>query len=185
MPLALLSASFQSLSHLPTSKWGPSGTGSRVSGFVYILGPCGSLQWTLLWGWSFSHHTHFPQVFSVRGFEALFSCTGTLGCIICLTPQLFLLVYLHANVEPSSPSATTLPGPPASALQWVLSAPPIGLDECFFFNSLVVGFPYSSIFCQFWLPFVFKFAVALLVVWGGIVCLPMPPSWLEAQKLHY
>ena len=34
--------------------------------------------------------------------------------------------------------------------------PPTGLDECFFFNSLVVGLPYSSIFCQFWLFFVFK-----------------------------
>ena len=30
------------------------------------------------------------------------------------------------------------------------SAPPTGLDECFFFISLVVGLPYSSIFCQFW-----------------------------------
>ena len=30
------------------------------------------------------------------------------------------------------------------------SAPPTGLDECFFFNTLVVGLPYSSIFWQFW-----------------------------------
>ena len=37
-----------------------------------------------------------------------------------------------------------------------VSAPPTGLDECSFFNSLVVGVPYSSIFCQFWLFFVFK-----------------------------
>ena len=35
-------------------------------------------------------------------------------------------------------------------------APSPGLDECFFFNSLVVRLPYSSIFCQFWLFFVFK-----------------------------
>ena len=52
------------------------------------------------------------------------------------------------------------PGPPAMALLRVLSAqlrvsaPPTGLDECFF-NSLV-GLPYSSIFCQFWLFFVLK-----------------------------
>ena len=32
-----------------------------------------------------------------------------------------------------------------------VSAPPTSLDECFFFNSLVVRFPYSSIFWQFWL----------------------------------
>ena len=37
-----------------------------------------------------------------------------------------------------------------------ICTPPTGLDECFFFNSLVVGLPYSSIFCQFWLFFVFK-----------------------------
>ena len=30
------------------------------------------------------------------------------------------------------------------------------LDECVFFNSLVVRLSYSSIFCQFWLFFVFK-----------------------------
>ena len=45
--LARLSAGFQPLSLLPTSKLGPSGADSQVGGFVYILGPCGSLQWTL------------------------------------------------------------------------------------------------------------------------------------------
>ena len=95
-----------------------------------------------------------PQVFVVRGFEALFPCTVALGCAICLAPQLFLPVHLHANVG--------LPGPPATTLPRVLSAwlpisvPPTGLDEFFFFNSLVVGLPYSSIFWQFWLFFVFN-----------------------------
>ena len=55
---------------------------------------------------------------------------------------------------------------------------------CFLFNSLVVGLPYSLTFCQFWLFFVFKFVVVLLlVVWGGTVCLPMPSSWPEVPKL--
>ena len=48
MLLAGLSAGFQSLALLPTGKLGPSGADSQVSGFVYVLGPCGSLQWTLL-----------------------------------------------------------------------------------------------------------------------------------------
>ena len=94
------------------------------------------------------------------------------------SPQLFLPVYPHANVGPQ--------GPPATVLLHVLSAPlpistpPTGLDECFLFNSLVVGLPYSSIFCQFWLFLVCKFVVVLLlVVRGGTVCLPTPPSWLE------
>ena len=46
-------------------------------------------------------------VFSQR-FEALFPLTGTLGCAVYLTPQLFLLVYLHVNVG--------LPTLPATAL---------------------------------------------------------------------
>ena len=92
-------------------------------------------------------------VFNQR-LEALFPCAGALGCVVCLAPQLFLRVYLHASVGP--------PGLPAAALLCVLSAqlpisaPPTGLDECVFFNSLVVRLPYSLIFCQFWLFFAFK-----------------------------
>ena len=44
------------------------------------------------------------------------------------------------------------------------SAPSTGLYECFFFNSLCVGLLYSLIFCQFWLFFLFKFVVVLLLV---------------------
>ena len=44
-------SSFQELL-LPTSKLGPCAD-SCVGGFVYLLGPCGSLQWTLLWSWEF------------------------------------------------------------------------------------------------------------------------------------
>ena len=94
--------------------------------------------------------------------EALFPCTGTLGYTVCLAPQLFLLVYPHSNVGPPALPAIPSLGPPATTLPRVLftwlpiSAPPTSLDECFFFNSLVVGLPYNLIFCQFWLVFVFK-----------------------------
>ena len=125
-------------------------------------------------------------MFSVRGFEALFPLAGTLGCLVYLAPQLFLQVYLHTNVGLPRPQSTVSPGPPAAALSRVLSAqlplsaPPTSLDECFFFNSLVVGLPCSLIFCQFWLVFVLEFVVVfLLVVQGSTVCLPMPPSWPE------
>ena len=90
------SASFQSLLLLPTSKLGPSSADSLVGELVYILGPCCSLQWTLLWDWEFLPLPQPPQIFSVRGFEALFPCAGTLGCKVCLAPQLFLPVYLHS-----------------------------------------------------------------------------------------
>ena len=115
-----------------------------------------------------------------------------MGFTVCLTTQLFLPVYLHANVGPPAPPATDCPGPPAATLLRVLStrlpisAPSTGLDEYYFFNSLVVGLPYSSIFCQFWLFFVFKFVVVLLlVVRGGTVCLPTPPSWPEVLILIF
>ena len=90
-----------------------------------------------------------PQVFSNQWFEALFppalevwvvwSVAGSTSC---------------SFAHPAPQSATSL-GPPAPALLRVLSAPlpvsaaPTSLDECFFFNSLVVGLPYSSVFCQF------------------------------------
>ena len=75
----------------------------------------------------------------------------------------------RSPVVPPSLSACKCgtPNPPASILLGVLftwlpiSGPPTGLGECFFFNSLVVELPYSLIFCQFWLFFVFKFFVVL------------------------
>ena len=96
---------------------------------------------------------------------------------------LFLRVYPHSNVEPQPLSHP--PGPPATALPPVLSTPSStpGLVEGFFFSSLIVGLPYHSIFWQFWLFFVFKFVVVLLLaVGGGKVYLPTPPSWPEVSK---
>ena len=100
-----------------------------------------------------------PQNFSVTSFEVLFPQTGTLDCMVCLTPQFFLLVYPHANVGPPAPPPAALPAPvlhllpccESSLLQLPVCAPPTSLDECFFSNSLVFGLPYSSIFWQFWL----------------------------------
>ena len=69
--------------------------------------------------------------------------------------------------------------------QLPVSTSPTSLNECFFFNSLVVGLPYSSIFWQFWLFFVFTFVVILLlIVQGGKVYLPTPPSWPEVSQVH-
>ena len=114
--------------------------------------------------------TSTPTDVLSQRFEALFPHVGALDCMVCLAPQLVLPVYPHMNEGPPAPPAATSLGLPAAALLRVLSAwlpisaPPTGLDECFFFNSLVVRLPYSSIFCQFWLFFVFKFVVVLLLV---------------------
>ena len=107
MPLALLSAGFQSLLPLPTIKLDTSGADSQGGGFVYVLGPCGSLQWTLLWGWEFLPlPPQPPQVFSIRGLRLYFPvlelwvvwsvllpscssrfiCTWTWDCRVCQPP---------------------------------------------------------------------------------------------------
>ena len=59
-----------------------------------------------------------------------------------------------------------------------LSAPPILLGECGFFNTLVVRVLYSSIFWQFWVLFVLRSSCNSFV-WGSAECLPTPLSWLE------
>ena len=110
-------------------------------------------------------------VFNQR-FEALFPRAGALGCKVCFAPLLFLPVYLCMNVGPQGMLAVALPAPFHNPPpHWVhqqppclqssppllpVTAPPTGLDECFFFISLVVRLPCSSIFCQFWLFFVLK-----------------------------
>ena len=90
---------------------------------------------------------------------------------------------------PLSQSPPRRPGPVAATLpsvlsaHWPVSAPPTSVNECFF-NSLVVGLPYSLISWQLWLFFVFQFVVVLvLVVRGGTVYLPMSPSWPEVPTL--
>ena len=106
------------------------------------------------------------------------------GFVLCLTPQSFLLVYLYANTgPPRSPAAAFLR---VLSARMPVSAPPTCLGECFFFNSLVVRLPYSSIFWQFWF-FIFKCVVLLLVVQGGKVYPPMPSSWLEVHiaPIHF
>ena len=91
-----------SITHKQT---GPIWHCSLVVGFVYTLGPCRSLQRPLLWGLEVLL-PHPPTGF-IRGFEALFPHTATLG-YVCLAAQLFLPVYSHANVGPPTPPATAL-----------------------------------------------------------------------------
>ena len=129
---------------------------------------------------SFSRHLNPHRCYQSEVLRLYFPCTRTLSCVVCLTPQLFLPVYPHVNVGTPGPPAAT--SPRVLSAQRPVSTPPSGQDECFFFNTLVVGLPYSLIFCQFWLFFVFKFvAVLLLVVHEGtVVHLPIvPPSWPE------
>ena len=93
----------------------------------------------------------------------------------------FLPVSLCANVGLQGLLAVALPAPlvPQSATslgsgtlptRLPVSTPPTGLDECVFFISLVVGLPCSSIFCQFWLFFVFKLLLSFFWLWEEAQC---------------
>ena len=134
---------FQSLPLLPISKLGPSGADYREAGFI-----CSRTLWVSLTnslrGWEFLPLLQLPQVLSKRSLEALFSHAGTLGCVVYLSPQLFLLVYPHTNVH--SPGAPAMPCHESSLPRLRISAPSTCLDECFFFNSLDVRLPYRLIF---------------------------------------
>ena len=64
---------FSVTSPTTTSKLGPSGADCPVGGLVYVLGPCGSLQRSLLWGWEFPLLVpQPPQVFSISGLRLYF-----------------------------------------------------------------------------------------------------------------
>ena len=114
-------------------------------------------------------------MFSIRGLRLYFPELEPWAALSFFAPLPLLLVYLFANVEHRGLVAVALPAPfvPQSAMsldpaalpqsygpQPPVSAPPTGLDECFFFISLVVRLPYSSIFCQFWV-FFFYFKLLL------------------------
>ena len=129
MHLAQLPADFQLCPPLPTSKLGPSGADSWMGGFVSIQDPMGLSNGLSCQAQSLSCCLNPHRFFQS---EALRLCFPT------LEPQVLLPVvlpgYLHTDVR--------LPAPTS-------------LDECSFFNSLVVGLTFSLIFWQFWLFFVF------------------------------
>ena len=176
-----------------SSKLGPSGADSRVGGLVCILGPCGSLQETVLWGWEFLPPLpQSPRVFSVWGLRLYFpeletwvassvslpSCSSQFirrwmrGYLLHQPPP----HWVHQLRPCSESSPPGCPSPPLLPV-WmnVSSLTPWLLD------SHTVRLSGSS----GWFLF-FKFVVVLLlVVRGGTVCLPIPPSWPEVPLLQF
>ena len=110
---AQFSASFQSLYLLSTSKLGPSDADSRVGGFVYILRPWGLSPTSSCMKPGVSPAVSTPTGVFSQTFEALFPQAGSLGCAVCLAPQLFLLVCPHANVGPPAPPPCPESSPPS------------------------------------------------------------------------
>ena len=163
MALAPLSASFQSLPPLPTIKsnrplwcWFPSG-GACVHSRPLWVSPMNS---PVRLGVSPVAASTPTGVFNQ--WLRLYFPTLEIWVVRSVTPSTSCCLAASCSFAHPTPQSTTLLGPLATALPWVLSAqlcvsvPPTSLDECFFFISLVVRLLCSSIFCQFWVCFVFK-----------------------------
>ena len=162
---------------------------------MYILGPCGSLQWTLLWGLEILPLLQSPQIFITRDFDALFPHAGTLACGVCLAPQFFLLVYPHANV-----GLPILPVTASPAL--VLQLPPCYASSLPTAARLHPSYQFGWVFllkllgCQTFIQFDFLAVLVTFCFWiccclsigcgrGGKVYVSIPPSWLEVGFLHF
>ena len=121
MAPAPLSTRFLSLPPLPTIKLGPSGAGSWVGGLVHTVGPCGSLQRPLLWGWeSLLLPPQPPGALSIRGLRLYFPELEPWVARSALLPAV-CPIYLCANVGPQGLLPTTLPAPFSATLSPALS----------------------------------------------------------------
>ena len=151
MALARLSAGFQLLSLLPTIKLVPSGAAFRVDGWACA---CSRPLWVspttspVRLGVS-PAATSTPKGVFIQRFEALFPGARALGCSLLHSPTIPPgLSVCECGATGSVSCCTACPIPhqlpscrESSPPQLPISATPAGLDECFFFISLVVGLP--------------------------------------------
>ena len=109
--------------------------------------------------------------FSFMNCAFWWSIYGTACCASChLAHTVCQSLTCHMSSQPQMP----------------ISMPPTSLDECFFFNSLVVGLPYSLIFLVVLFVFVFKLVVIfLLVLQACEAYLPIPPCGLKVPTTIY
>ena len=147
----------------------------RVGKLAYILGWWGPFKQNLLKDWQFVLPPQPPLAFT-EVMKFYFPGAGTLGCTVWpgagFTHSTVVLPGFnlpHMNVGLPVP---LLPPPfwchSASSPPWLpSSSPPANLDEYGFFKPLVVWLLYSLMFWQFWVLFVLRLVVILLVVvWG-------------------
>ena len=132
----------------------------RWVGLCIFLDPLGLSNKLSCEGGSFSCHLNPHRFFQSEVLRLYFSAleSGLYG--LCRSPVVppGLSTCKYGTAHSFSPCLES------SLPQLPVCAPPTGLDECFFFNSLVGGLPYNLIFWQFWLFFVFKFVVVLVLV---------------------
>ena len=207
MAPASLSSGFQSFTPVPTIKLGPSGAGSPVGGLVHTLGPCGSLQRPLLRGWqSLLLLPQPPRALSIRGLRLYFPELEPWVAQSASLPAV-RQVYLWANVVlRGATRCSACPvlrhsesGPLGlSAQMWgrrvcqcldclrhLSHTPPVSVPpqpressppRCQSPPLLPVWMNVYFLFPWCWSPLLFD-SLSVLVVRGGAVCLPTPPSW--------
>ena len=136
-----------------------------------------------------SPSTTTPTDFFSGGLEALFPNTVTLGLswFPVVPPGLF--AHKCGTTQSTScrlawSSSHCLAKSPLLSTWLPIFVPPTSLGECFFFNSLVVGLQYSSIFCQSGDFFVFKFVVVFSVVQAHAWVAGQVPSRGRARGNH-
>ena len=100
------------------------------------------------------HSESGPLGLSVRECGATGSASGQTACPVCPTPRQSR--SRHGNASPLLPGCPSLP------------LLPVWMNVYFLFP-----------WCRTSLPFDF---LSVLVVQGGAVCLPMPPSWFSQDR---
>ena len=114
--------------------------------------------------------TALPRCSSLSIYVQMWGCGSASCCTAC--PVHSTIHHLAGSTSQSSPP-------------WLpISAPPTGLDECFFFISLVVGLPCVWIFCQLWLFFVFKLSSFWLCEEVQCVYLSLHLGW-KLPFIHF
>ena len=117
MPVASLLGSHPAFSYFPCFPQVDcvlSDADSLVGGVIYILGPHGPFQQTLLRD-RVSPASQPPQVYIARGFEALFLHGGILGCVVYLAPLCSSwLIYIQMRDIPICQPLLHLPQSAAS-----------------------------------------------------------------------
>ena len=118
-------------------------------------------------------------IFNQR-FEALFPQRWSPGLLDLLCSPLFVLVYLCTNVGLQGLPVVRLPAPfvPHSASLGPATATRVLSTRCPSLPLLLVWMNVYFLFPWFWTSLPFHF-LSVLVVRGGAVCIPTPPSWFS------
>ena len=125
-------------------------------------------------------------VFNQR-FEALFPRTGALGCAVCFAPRRLSGLSVHeCGVAGSASGQTACPVRPTlhQSQSRHSNASPLhsGAHLCPSCRLVWMYVSFLSTWCRTSLPFDF---LSVLVVRGGTMCLPPPPSWFSGFILNF